>query len=90
MQTRKINIIDKAVCRKYYIDILVKELGTKNPNSNIPTYVSTGDSYKTILRSHNQFITSMGLEMSEENQNMVFVLDSQLDDFGDNTHRGTR
>ena len=73
MQTRKINIIDKAVCRKYYIDILVKELGIKNPNSNIPTHVSIGDSYKTVLRSHNQFIISMGLEMSEEDQNIWYL-----------------
>ena len=34
------------------------------------TKLLTLDSYETILKSHNQFITSVGLEMSEEDQNL--------------------
>ena len=51
--------VDKAaknvivVCKKYYIDTIVEELGINNPNNNNPTYVPTGDSYKTIMKSHN-------------------------------------
>ena len=30
------------------------------------------DSFETILKSHNQFITSVGLEMSEEDQNLPY------------------
>ena len=59
-----------VVCKKYYIDTLVKELGINNVNSNNPTYIPTDDSFKTIVKSHNQFITSVGLEMSEEDQNL--------------------
>ena len=56
-----------VVCKKYYIDTLIKELGIKNVNSNNPTYILIGDSLETIVKSHNQFITSVGLEMPEEN-----------------------
>ena len=51
-----------VVCKKYYIDTLVKELGINNINSNNPTYIPIDDSFETIIKSHNQFITSVGLE----------------------------
>ena len=54
------------VCKKYYIDTLVKELGINNVNINNPTYIPIDDSFETIVKSHNQFITSVGLEMPEE------------------------
>ena len=57
------------VCKKYYIDTLVKELGINNVNINNPTYIPIDDSFETIVKSHNQFITSVGLEISEEDQN---------------------
>ena len=53
-----------VVCKKYYIDTLVKELGINNINRNNPTYIPIDDSFETIIKSHNQFITSVGLEMS--------------------------
>ena len=70
---------DKAVnnvivlCTKYYIDTLLKELGIKNVNSNNPTYIPIDDSLEAIGKSHNQFITSMRLEMSEEDQNLPYL-----------------
>ena len=36
------------VCKKYYIDTLVKELGINNVNINNPTYIQTDDSFETI------------------------------------------
>ena len=54
------------VCKKYYIDTLVKELGINNVNISNPTYIPIDDSFETIVKSHSQFITSVGLEMSEE------------------------
>ena len=48
------------VCKKYYIDTLVKELGINNVNINNPTYIQIDDSLETIVKSHNQFITSVG------------------------------
>ena len=60
------------VCKKY-IDTLVKELGINSVNINNPTYISIDDSFETIVKSHNQFITSVGLEMSEEDQNLPYL-----------------
>ena len=62
-----------AVCKKYYVDTLVEELGINNVNSNNPTYISIDDSFETVVKSHNQFITSVGLEMSEEDQNLTYL-----------------
>ena len=61
------------VCKKYYIDTLVKELGINNVNINNPTHIPIDDSFETIVKSHNQFITSVGLEMSEEDQNLTYL-----------------
>ena len=61
------------VCKKYYIDTLVKELGINNVNINNPTYIPIDDSFETIVKSHNQFITPVGLEMSEEDQNLPYL-----------------
>ena len=61
------------VCKKYYIDTLVKELGINNVNISNPKYIPTDDSFETIMKSHNQFITSVGLEMSEEDQNLPYL-----------------
>ena len=44
-----------------------------NPNNKTPTYVPIGYSYGTILKSHKQFITSVGLEMSEEDQDLLYL-----------------
>ena len=62
-----------VVCKKYYIDTLVKELGINNINSNNPTYIPIDDSFETIIKGHNQFITLVGLEMSEEDQNLPYL-----------------
>ena len=59
------------VCKKYYIDTLVKELVINNVSINNPTYIQIDDSFETIMKSHNQFITSM--EISEEDQNLPYL-----------------
>ena len=61
------------VCKKYHIDTLVRELGINNVNINNPTYIPIDDSFNTVVKSHNQFITSVGLEMSEEDQNLPYL-----------------
>ena len=61
------------MCKKYYIDTLVKDMGINNVNSNNPTYIQIDDSFDTIEKSHNQFITSVGLEMSEGDQNLSYL-----------------
>ena len=65
------NVID--VCKKYYINTLVKESGINNVNSNNPTYIIIDDSFEAIVKSHSQFISSVGLEMSEEDQNLPYL-----------------
>ena len=61
------------VCKSYHIDTLVKGLGINNVNINKPTYIPIDDSFETTVKSHNQFITSVGLEMSEEDQNLPYL-----------------
>ena len=61
------------VCKKYYIDTLVKELRINNANINNPIYIPIDDSFETIMKSHNQFITSVGLEISEKEQNLPYL-----------------
>ena len=52
---------------------LLKELGINNVNINNPTYIPIDDSFETTVKSHNQFIQSVGLEMSEEDQNLPYL-----------------
>ena len=72
LQTKLANNVI-IVCKKYYIDTLVKELGINNVNINNPTYIPIDDSFETIMKSHSQFITSVGLEISEEDQNLPYL-----------------
>ena len=62
-----------VVCKKCYIDIPVKELGINSANRDNPTYIPIDGSFETIVKSHNQFITSVELEMSEEHQNLPYL-----------------
>ena len=59
------------VCKKYYFETLIKELGINttsvSPNS---TYIPSTDSFDEILKSHCKFIKSVGLEISEEDKNL--------------------
>ena len=61
------------VCKKYHIDTLVKELGINSVNISNPTYIPLDDSFETTVKSHNQLITSVGLEISEEDQNLPYL-----------------
>ena len=61
------------MCKKCYSDTPVKELGINNVNSSNPTYIPIDDSFETIVKSHNQFIASVGLEISEEDQNLPYL-----------------
>ena len=55
------------------IDTLVKELGINNVNINNKTYIPIDDSFKTVMKSYNQFIASVGLEISEKDQNLPYL-----------------
>ena len=63
-----------VVCKKYYIETLIKELciNTTNisPNS---TYIPSTDSFHEIPKSRCKFIELVGLEMSEEDKNLPYL-----------------
>ena len=63
-----------VVCKKYYIKTLVKEFGIKiNTTSNtISAYIPCTESFYNILRTHANFVNSVGLEMSEEDKNLPY------------------
>ena len=62
-----------VVSKKYCIDTLVKELGINNVNSKNPAYIPIDDSFETIMKSHNNFIKSVGLERSKEDHNLPYL-----------------
>ena len=63
-----------VVCKKYYIETLIKELGINTTNiSPNSTYIPSTDSFDEILKSHCKFIETVGLEMSEEDKNLPYL-----------------
>ena len=63
-----------VLCKKYYIETLIKELGINTTNiSPNSTYIPSTDSFDEILKSHCKFIESVGLEMSEEDKNLPYL-----------------
>ena len=72
-------ILDKAdnnitvICKKYDIETLIKELGINSLDQINSTYVSSIDSYDKILKSHSDFVKSVGLKLSEEDQDLPFL-----------------
>ena len=63
-----------VVCKKYYIETLIKELGINTTNiSPNSTYIPSTDSFDEILKSHCKFIESVKLEMSEEDKNLPYL-----------------
>ena len=62
-----------VVCKKYYIETLIKELGINTTNiSPNSTYIPSTDLFDKILKRHCKFIESVGLEMSEEDKNLPY------------------
>jgi len=53
------------VCKTYYIDCLVKELGINNNTSN-PTYTPTSLSKEEIISSHKSVISFFGLSIKDD------------------------
>ena len=63
-----------VVCKRYYIETLIKELGINTTNiSPNSTYIPSTDSFDEILKSHCKFIESVRLEMSEEDKNLPYL-----------------
>ena len=63
-----------VVCKRCYIETLIKELGINTTNiSPNSTCIPSTDSFDEILKSHCKFIESVGLEMSEDNKNLPYL-----------------
>ena len=64
------NII--IICKRYYIGTLIKELGLDN--CSIPTgnsiYTSCQMSSEDIVNSHDTFMKSLGIELSEKDKRL--------------------
>ena len=67
------NII--IICKRYYIKTLIKELGFNNcstPARN-STYISCQMSSEDIVSTHNTFMKSLGIELSEEDKRLSYL-----------------
>ena len=63
----------KVVCKKYYIETSVKELGTSTTSNTKSSYIPYTESFDDILKTHANFVNSVGLEMSEEDKNLPYL-----------------
>ena len=67
------NII--IICKRYYIETLVKELGLDNcstPTGN-STYTSCQMSSEDIVNTQNTFMKSLGIELSENDKRLPYL-----------------
>ena len=62
-----------VLCKEYYIETLVQDLGINTTSNTDPTYIPCTESFDDILRTHANFVNSMGLEMSEEDKNVPYL-----------------
>ena len=59
-----------VICKAYYVETLTKEIGINSLDRINSTYVPSTYSYEKILKSHSDFVTSVGLKLSEEDQDL--------------------
>ena len=67
------NII--IICKRYYIEALIKELGLDNcsiPTGN-STYTSCQMSSEDILNTHDTFMKSLGIELSDDDKRLPYL-----------------
>ena len=61
------------VCKRYYIETLVKELGMDKLTSDNPTYQPCDIPVDTIINTHLLFATSVGLKLSEDDKKLRYL-----------------
>ena len=67
------NII--IICKRYYIETLIKELGLDNcstPTGN-STYTSCQLSSEDIVNTHDTFMKSLGIELSDDGKRLPYL-----------------
>ena len=63
------------ICKRYYIDTLIKELGLDNcftPTGN-SIYTSCQMSSEDIVNTHNTFMKSLGIELSDNDKKLPYL-----------------
>ena len=61
------------ICKRYYIETLIKELGQDNcstPEGN-STYTSYQMSSEDIVNTHDTFMKSLGIELSDNDKRLL-------------------
>ena len=67
------NII--IICKKYYIETLIKELGLDNCSTPIgnSTYTSCQMSFEEIVDTHDTLMKSFGIELSDNDKRLPYL-----------------
>ena len=67
------NII--IICKKYYIETLIKELGIDNCSTPIgnSTYISCQMSFEDIVDTHDTFMKSLRIELSDDDKRLPYL-----------------
>ena len=60
------------VCKRYYVDILIEELGLHLLPEN-PTYNRTGFSTSEVLDNHTSVLTSFGIQTTDEELDLPYI-----------------
>ena len=63
------------ICKRYYIETLIEELGLDNCSTPIgnSTYTSCQMSSEDIVNTHNTFMKSLGINLSEEDKRLPYL-----------------
>ena len=63
------------ICKRYYIETLIKELGLDNcstPTGN-STYTSCQMSFEDIVNTHDTFMKSLAIELSDDDKKLPYL-----------------
>ena len=63
------------ICKRYYIETLIKELGLGNcstPTGN-SAYTSCQTPSEDIVNTHNTFMKSLGIELSDDDKRLPYL-----------------
>jgi hypothetical protein len=61
------------VCKSYYFECLIKELGINNNTSSNTTYKPTSFDKDEILTNHRSFITSLNIPSGKESEDLPYL-----------------
>ena len=63
------------MCKRYYIETLIKELGWDNCSTSTgnSTYASCQMSSEDIVNTHDTFMKSLGIELSDDDKKLPYL-----------------